>query len=244
MPFQTCTLTVAGRDISPGREHDMLGRFALLLLLTVTSSALAEQARLGDVSVNLLPPKGFCELSNADPSDKRMLSIVGGLLTQSGNKLLSMSADCKQIADWRSARRQLLDDYAQYQTSLALFDKPPAETIAQTCVTLREEGNKIVSDDFPDLKTRIEAALKKVKINQTTFIGVLAEEPRACYAGLIQQMHTQAGTDRTQLCLFAVTAVKNRTIFVYRFKLHRGSDSVIDGLAKLKNDVAAFYAAN
>jgi hypothetical protein len=222
----------------------MLSRFAFVLLLTATSSAMGGQANMGSVSVNFPPPAGFCELSNSDPSDKRMLSIIGDLLTKSDNKLLSMTADCKQLADWRSARRKLLDDFAQYQTSLALLDKGPSETIAQTCTTLREEGNKIVSKETPDIKARVEAALKEVKLNQTTFIGVLAEEPRACYAGLVQQIHTQGGTDKTQLSLFAVTAVKNRTVFVYRFAVHTGPNSVVDALAKLKNDVAAFYAAN
>jgi hypothetical protein len=205
---------------------------------------MAGQGSMGGVSVNFPPPKGFCELSNTDPSDKRMLSVVGGLLEKAGNKLLSMSADCGQLTSWRSGRRQLLDDYAQYQASLNMMDKPPAEAIQQTCVTLREEGNKIVAKEMPDLKASIEAALKKVKMNQTTFIGVLAEEPRACYAGLVQQIHTAAGTDISELSLFAVTAVKNRTIFVYRFALNTGSDSVVAALAKLKNDVAAFYAAN
>jgi hypothetical protein len=205
---------------------------------------MAGQARMGDVSVNLPPPAGFCELSESDPSDSRMLSIVGGLLAQSGNKLLSMTADCKQLADWRSAKRKLIDDYAQYQTSLALLDRAPAETVEQTCATLRQEGDKIVSKEMPDLKARVEAALKNVQLNSTTFIGVLAEEPRACYAGLVQQVHTEAGIDKTQLSLFAVTAVKNRTVFVYRFLVHTGSNSIVDGLAKLKNDVAAFYAAN
>jgi hypothetical protein len=222
----------------------MLGRFAFLLLLATTSSAMAGQASMGDVSVNLPAPTGFCELSNANSSDKRMLTIVGDLLTQSGNKLLSMSADCQQLADWRAARRKLLDDYAQYQASLALIDRPPSETIQQTCDTLRTEGNKIVSQEMPDMKARVEAALKNVKMNQTTFIGVLAEEPRACYGGIVQQLHTEAGVDKTQLSLFAVTAVRNRTVFVYRFTVHKGSDSVIDTLEKLKSDVAALYAAN
>ena len=86
----------------------MLSRFVFLLLLSTMPRAVAGQASMGGVSVNLPPPRGFCELSNVDPSDKRMLSIVGGLLEQSGNKLLSMSANCKQLADWRSRRRQLL----------------------------------------------------------------------------------------------------------------------------------------
>jgi hypothetical protein len=224
--------------------YAMLNRFVFLLVVAAAPGAMAGQAMMGGVSVNFPAPAGFCELTDSNRSDARMLGIVGGLLTQSGNKLLSMSADCKQLADWRAARRQLIDDYAQYQTSVALFDKPPSETIAKTCTTLREEGNKIVSEEMPDLKARVEAALKKVKMNETTFVGVLAEEPRACYAGLVQQIHTQVGTDRTQLTLFAVTAVKNRTIFVYRAQLHTGSDSIINVLAKLKNDVAAFYTAN
>jgi hypothetical protein len=222
----------------------MLSRLVFLLVLAPASSAIGGQASMGDVSVNFPPPARFCELADKDPSDKRMLSIVGGLLEQSGNKLLSMSADCKQLTDWRAGRRRLLDDYAQYQASLALIDKPPSEPIQQTCATLRAEGNKIVSNEMPDLKARVESALKNVKLNQTTFIGVLAEDPSACYAGLIQQIQTEPGKNKTQLSLFAVTAVKNRTVFVYRFRVHTGSDSVIDGLAKLKNDVAAFYAAN
>jgi hypothetical protein len=231
-----------GRSRQEG--HAMFSRFAFLFLLAATSRVMAGQASMGDVSVNLPPPAGFCELSDRNESDARMLSIVGKLLTDSGNKLLSMAADCGQLAAWRSRRRQLLDDYSQYQTSLALLSQPPSETIQQTCATLRAEGNKIVSNEMPDLKARVEAALKKVKLNQTTFIGVLAEEPRGCYAGLIQQIHTEAGIDKTQLSLFAVTAVKNRTVFVYRFMLHTGSDTVVSGLAKLKKDVAAFHAAN
>jgi hypothetical protein len=212
--------------------------------IAATSTAMARHVSMGNVSVNLPPPRGFCELLDTNSSDKVMLTTVGGLLSQSGNKLLGMSAECGQLADWRSSRRQLLDDYAQYQTSLALIDTAPSETIQQTCATLGGKGNKIVSDQTPELKARVEAALKKVKMNQTSFIGVFAEEPRACYAGLIQQLHTAAGTDKTQLCLFAVTAVKNRTVFVYRFTVYTGSDSIVDGLAKLKSDVAAFYAAN
>ncbi len=133
----------------------MLSRFAFLFLLAAASSAMAGQAQMGDVSVTLPPPAGFCELSEIDPSDKRMLTIVGGLLEKSGNKLLSMSADCAQLTSWRSGQRRLLDDYAQYQAQLAIIDKPPSEAIAQTCATLREEGNKIVAQQTPDIKARV-----------------------------------------------------------------------------------------
>lgn len=223
----------------------MLGRLALLILVAVASPiARAGQATLGNVSINLPPPAGFCELSDSDPSDQRMLSVMSELVAKSGNKLLNISADCGQLSAWHTGTRRLLDDYAGYQTPVATIDKPPSETIQQTCAFLRAEGNKVLSNQLPDLKARIEAALKQVKVNQTSFIGVLAEDRNACYAGLIQQLHTEAGTEKTQVSLFAATIVKNRSVFVYRFAEHTGPDSVSNALANLKDDVAALYAAN
>jgi uncharacterized protein YqeY len=222
----------------------MVSRSVFILLLTATSSAMGAQANMGNVSVDLPPPQGFCELLDSNPSDARLLAIVGGLVAQGGNKLLSVSADCNQLADMHSGQRKVLDDYAQYQAGLATLDKAPQETIAQACASGRKEIDKALSDVMPDIKARAEAALKNVKVNQMTSLGVLAEEPRACYGGLLQQVHTEARTDKTQLCLFALTVVKNRSVFIYRYSVHTGSDSVIAGLAKLKADVAALYAAN
>src|SRR5262245_40035126 len=42
---------------------------------------------------------------------------------QMGNKLLSVSADCRQLTDWCAHKHSLLDDYGQYQASIALMDK-------------------------------------------------------------------------------------------------------------------------
>src|SRR5262249_12416012 len=149
-----------------------------------------------------------------------------------GNKLWRMSADCQQLNDWRTRKRQLLDDLAEYQTSIAMIDKAPVETIEQTCVTLRNEGDKILSNQMPDIKARIETTLKKIKVNETSYIGVVGEDPDACYAGLVQQIHTEVGTDKVQLTLFAVTIVKNRNIFVYRRGVPSGTNPVANMLTK------------
>jgi hypothetical protein len=95
------------------------------------------------------------------------------------------------------ARRKLLDDIGMYQASLAKIDTPPPETIRQTCATMREEGNKIASNLMPDIRARVNAALKTIQLNQQTLLGVLAEEPRACYSGLILQIHTEMGANKT-----------------------------------------------
>jgi hypothetical protein len=218
--------------------------FAALLLAAAASSALAAQATIGGASINLPPPGGFCELSESDPSDKRLVTTLGGLLEKSGNKLLSMSADCRQLTDWHGGKRKLLDDYGQYQTPIASMNQPPSETVAQTCKTLRDEGNKILANQLPDIKKRVESTIKEIKLNETSFIGVLAEEQNACYAGLIQKIHTEANTDKTQITVFAISTVKDKSVFTYRFSVYRNAQSVDAALGKIKIDVAAMLAAN
>ena len=224
----------------------MLGRltFAAFAVVAAASSALAGQGTIGSVSVVLPPPGGFCDMDESNTSDKRMITTLTELLGKSGNKFLGMSADCRQLADWHSGKRQLLDDYAQYQTPIAGMDKPATETVAQTCAVLRAEGEKILANQLPDIKARVESTLKQIKMNETNFLGVLAEDPDACYAALIQKIRTEAGTDKTQVTMFAVTIIKDRTVFVYRFAVYANANSVNAVLAKIKVDVAALIAAN
>jgi hypothetical protein len=222
----------------------MLGRLTFAALALAAAASAAAATTIGGVSVNLPPPAGFCELSASNASDQRMISTLTDLLGKSGNKLLGMSADCGQLAAWRTGKRQLLDDYAQYQTPIAGIDKPPSETVAQTCAVLRAQGEKILANQMPDIKARVESTLKEIKMNETNFLGVLAEDPGACYAALIQKIKTEAGTDKTQVTMFAVTIVKNRSVFVYRFAVYRNADSVNAVLAKIKGDVAALTTAN
>jgi len=224
----------------------MLSRsaFVALLLTTVAAGALASPARIGGVPIYLPPPAGFCQLNESNASDKRMLTTLGPLLEKSGNKLLAMSADCQQLNDWHTGKRQLLDDYAQYQTPIASMDQPPSETVAQTCKTLRDEGNKILANQLPDIKARVESTLSKIKLNETSFLGVLAEDANACYAGLIQKIHTEADTDKTQITAFAVSLIKNKSVFTYRFSVYRNPQTVNVVLGKIKADVRALLVAN
>jgi len=214
-----------------------------LALASATSNALAAESTVGGVLIQLPPPAGFCDLSDTDPSDKNMLTMTSDLVSNSGNKLLSMSADCRQLTDWR-AQKRLLDDYTQYQTPIALMEKPSVEPVKKTCAALRAQGDKLVAEKAPDIKSRIEGALEKVKMNGMRFIGVLGEDSMACYGGLIQKFQTEAGTDKTQLTVFAATIIKNKSVFVYRMTVYMTSETVNGTLANLKTDIAALLAAN
>jgi hypothetical protein len=202
---------------------------------------------IGDVSISLPPPAGFCELSADNPADSRMAMIIGGVVAQGGNKLLNMSADCQQLAGWHAGGRPFLDDYGQYQTLIDQMDQRvalPEAAIHQTCATLRAQGNAIVSNASSDIKSAIEGALKTVKVNGLSFAGVFAEDQTACYAGEIESMQTTTGTQKIQLIPIAITVVKNKTVFVYRMTVYTDPDMLDGLLAKLKNTVAVLYAAN
>ncbi len=220
-------------------------RFALVAFVLAASPSLtmAGETVIGDASISLPVPSGFCELSEGNASEKRALSTLGDLLAKAGNKLLGMSAECGQLAGWHGGGR-LLDDYAQYQTPIATLNSAPSETVAQSCAALRAQGDKILANQLPDIKTRVEKTLDGVKMGETAFLGVLAEDPGACYAGLIQKIHTQLNTDKTQVTVFAMTIVRNKSVFTYRFGVYADANSVPDMLAKLKADIAALHAAN
>jgi hypothetical protein len=221
------------------------GRFIRLAfaMAAATSSALAAEAMVGSALIQLPPPAGFCDLSDTDPSDKKMLAVTSDLVSNSGNKLLSMSADCRQLTDWR-AQKRLLDDYTQYQAPVALMEKPSVESVKKTCAGLRAQGDKLVANKAPDIKSRIESVLQKIKTNEMRFIGVLAEDSTACYGGLIQKFQTDAGKDKTQLTVFAATIIKKKSIFVYRMTVYMTPETVNRTLANLKTDIAVLLAAN
>jgi hypothetical protein len=226
----------------------MLSRLLCVAALAMAATgAMAADAVLGGVSIHLPPPAGFCELSESNPADNRMVTTIGGLVGKAGNKLLNMSADCQQLADWRANKRKLLDDYGQYQTPVAQMSElvaSPADAIKNTCASLRTQGSQIVANQAPDLKARIEETLKTVKMNEVNFLGVLAEDANACYAGQLQKMQTETGTEKTQIVLIGIAIVKNKNIFVYRMTVYKDPATATDLLGTFKSTISALYAAN
>src|SRR5262249_58123784 len=119
--------------------HILLRGGVVLAVAALAGGAWAADVSIGGVAIKLPAPAGFCELTASQPSDNRVLTTFGGLLEKSGNRLLSVSADCQQLADWRVGKRPFLDDYAQYQATIASMDQTvpsPKTLIHQTHDTL------------------------------------------------------------------------------------------------------------
>ncbi len=202
----------------------------------------AAQAKVEGISINLPVPAGFCELTSSNPADRRMLDTIGDALAKArGNQLLAMSADCRQLADWRDGRR-LLGDYGQYQAPR--IASANEETFKQTCAALRQRGGRSFANLKNEAKSKMEESIRQMKVNEQRFAGFLGEDATACYIALLQKLKAEEGPDITQLTVLAITSVKDRFVFVNRYAPFTNTDTVTDTLAKLKATIAALHAAN
>jgi len=214
----------------------------LCLFLDAASAATATQATVEGVSITLPVPAGFCELTSSNPADQRMLETFGDALAKAhGNLLLSMSADCRQLADWREGQG-LLSDYGQYQAPRNASANE--ETFKQTCAALRQQGGRNFANLKNETKSRIEESVRQMKVNEQRFAGFLGEDPTACYIALLQKLKAEEGPDVTQLTVLAITMVKDKFLFVNRSAPYVNAETINETFAKLKVTVAALQDAN
>jgi len=224
-------------------------RLAVALLVALVSlPCLAKEVSVGQASITLTTPSGQCELDPTQPGDAHMLQVTESTLASVGNRLLAFYADCKQLGDSRARKRPLLGDFAQYQTSIATADAPgPAEpeaAIKELCSKQRAEGERAMSGLTPDIKARVEEAVRGAKVNQMRFLGVVGEEPGACYAALVQRLKTETGKDATIVAVYATVFIKGKVVHYYLYSPYRSAQTVTGLLARHKVNVAALLAAN
>jgi hypothetical protein len=220
----------------------MLSRpaFALLILACAVSRAFGgHEAMLGDVFLKLPEPPGFCQLTWAHEIESFFAARAGEQLKKAGRRLLAMYGDCSQIEEMRAYRRRFFDDAIQYQVVLAGMEKPPAESIAQSCTTLRSHANA-----ERDLNGRLAELTATIKVDENRILGVVAEDKNACYAASLYKNRIAADTERTQATMFAVTIVNDRSIIVAYFSVYRNPDTIKVMLEKLRASVAALIAEN
>jgi hypothetical protein len=86
--------------------------------------------------------------------------------------------------------------------------------------------------------------MKTVKQNEVKLLGVVAEEPNACFQALLQNLSVGVGVEKVQITVYGTSVVKGKFIYHYRFGLYDGQPSVARLLDEEKKNVAAFLAAN
>jgi hypothetical protein len=227
----------------------MLCRVIMVVLsgIAFVGASVAKDARIASANITLPPPKGYCELTEQEPSDAKVLNVVK--TSSSVTELLVMSADCGQLRDFRSGKRRLLDDFAQYQTPVSSKDssfsrEERSKRVGETCAELRSQGVQMLPGITEDINGRLETVSKDIKINESRFLGVLAEDADVCYFALLQKLQTEIGTQKTVAVLSAVTVVEGKYVFYYLYTVYQRPETVTATLARHKRNVEALLAAN
>jgi hypothetical protein len=213
------------------------------------ASASARDAAVGGVLIALSPPEGYCELDAANAADATMIAAVEGMLGRTDNRLLLFSAECGQLADWRAGKRQSLDNVAQHQTSRGLehvqLPASPEAAIEQHCTQMRAGVDQLLTDMTADMQERAGRILKTVKINEMKFLGVVGQEPRACYAAaLLQRSLTEGGTLTPQVTMVATTIVRQRLLYYYLIAPYVSGETVGSMLEQHKANVRRLHSEN
>jgi hypothetical protein len=195
----------------------------------------------------LAAPKGYCELTERQPADVRLINVIGDLVAANKNELLAVAADCGQLEAWRAGKLATLDDYVQYQIPVDAMDSTATrgEAVKEVCASARTEGNKNFATAATDINARVDAAVKGAKFGETGFLGVLAEDADACYFGMLVKAHTEGGGgEESQLMISAATVVKGKVIFYNLSTIYHDAAGVSAALARHKPNVTALIAAN
>jgi hypothetical protein len=208
--------------------------FIIFTLLANASTAGARDVKIDSTTINLTVPQGFCELD--ENSDR-----VNGLRELLGerNQLLAAYADC------RSNLSLPLDNFAHYiMPAVARNVILPADGITKICAWMRKSGEERLAVILRDRATDIAKVFAGLKINESRFIGVVAESPAVCYTAVVQKLVIGAGKENLLLGISAAMNIKGKFVVYHLYSPYISADTVATMLDRQKSNVSAFFAAN
>jgi hypothetical protein len=225
-------------------------RLATVLFLPclLSGAAVAADAKIGDVSLHLPHPSGYCEMDPVLSSDLAFIGRLHAAMTKTGNRLLVISADCSELREWRNGKRPDLDHMAQYQTIIELENQPlpdtPEKMTKNFCANMNATAMGSTVYIVPDPQERAERASKDLNVNEIKLLGTVADDPGVCYGATMQKFKVDAREETTQVTIIATTLVKSKVVQFYLFAPFVGGKTITQLLAKQRAIVSQLQRAN
>jgi hypothetical protein len=229
---------------------DAMVRIAAILLpsFLLSTALFAADVRVGDVALHLPHPRGYCEMDPVLATDAPLVGRLHAAVAQSGNHLLVVSADCAELKEWRRGKRPDVEHMAAYQTMAALENRElpdtPENMIHNYCASMNALGDRVMPGTVRDVPQRAEMASALIVPNEVKLLGVLAEEPLACYAATLQRFKIEDREPTTQLSIIATTILRGKVVFAHLMAPYAGRAALAQLLATQRTNLTQLQRSN
>jgi hypothetical protein len=211
-------------------------------LLVSSSSVYARDVQVGNTTVSVEAPFGFCELDKTKTFDTSWQTSATNLLKASSIQLIAGFPNCKELQQARSSGQLILNKFfvSAYEP---VIGKASAASTIETCNQIRAMG-----DYSAETKSVVQDAVKKYSSStslDSKLLGVLEEVAgQVCYVATLQKIKTNKSEIVTLLVLIAITTVRTDLIYLYLNVPYADASSIPAALADLKVLYSDFAAAN
>src|SRR5579871_593706 len=146
---------------------------------------------IGQASINLVVPQGYCVPDRASSGERLFVDYLDKALDNSGDKLLSAIGNCAELRARRANSAADIRHYISYyfvksEENIALDGDRGARRKA-ACDDLRAQTDQALKDT-PEISERTAREMKvKGSVKSSQYLGVLDEDAHGCYAALLSR---------------------------------------------------------
>jgi hypothetical protein len=203
--------------------------------------------QIGGQTMNFAIRPGECALDRKHPVDKRLIDQTEALIVNS-NFLHVITADCKQLADWRSLRVMFLTDGMQIQSLKAAANQnlrgQEKAVVDAVCNQFRTNAGDVSKFAENEVRDRIEQSKATIKLESFKLIGVMGQDDRACYVAARVAGKSEIGTDTIRMMVFGTLVLSGKLVYMYRYSDRQDHTVLKDLMADLDQDIRRQIAAN
>ena len=192
--------------------------------------AQAGQIAVGEAHVAFAPPAGYCELDRKEARDALFVRNIAEAMGQEV-RILSAFASCDQLAVWRRGLLTYLRDYGFL-------------TVA------RSDETRTITAGRPPIVRALAKAMRAVAAEATgdgpgvDHLGVLGDDDRGVYYGLVTAVETPEGNPRDALEVSAMTLIRGKLLSYVLYGEFAGRPSIDAMLGRQRADLDRLIAAN
>jgi hypothetical protein len=189
---------------------------------------------------------GECALDAKQVSDKRLLDNTAQIISAT-NSLHVISANCQELADWRTGKVKFLGGGMQIQSFKAAANQnlrgQEKVLVSQICTQFRTSSGDLQNQAESTLKKKFEETSSS-RLESLQLMGVMGEDEHACYVAARVAGKNELGGDTVRAMVFASMILEGKLIYIYRSTERVGLVAYEQMMTEATADVRRQVAAN